>query len=380
MIFYLVFFSIYLLGNYYIFIRGWQAIPENMPVRIIYFLLFWMISLSFIISRLTGKQAWFDIHKITTWIGSYWLAAALYFFLIVVLFDLIRLFNSFLHFLPLAGSPVYLNLKLYSFVFVLLTVISLLITGNYTARRPEIKNLNISIPKKSEKYTTLKIAMVSDIHLGTLVYEKHLAKLVETINSHNPDIVLLVGDILDEELSPIIRNDIGNPLRMLKAESGVWAVPGNHEHIGNIKRAIKYIKSLNINLLSDTNVLINNSFYLIGRDDRDASRFGNPKRKPLNEIMQDVDSSLPMILMDHQPFNLNDAIQNNIDLQLSGHTHNGQFFPFNLITSRIFELSYGYLQKGKTHFYVSSGFGFWGPPIRIGSKPEIVFINVKFEN
>ena len=84
--------------------------------------------------------------------------------------------------------------------------------------------------------------------------------------------------------------------------------------------------------------------------------------------------------MDHQPANLNEAIENEIDLQLSGHTHNGQFFPFNLITRKVFELSYGYLQKGKTHFYVSSGFGTWGPPVRIGSKPEIVFINIRFSN
>lgn len=380
MIFYLIFFSVYLSGNYYIFIRGWQALPNIFAVKLIYTILFWVISLSFMISRFTGKQSFFTIHKITTWIGSYWLAAALYFFLVVLLFDIVRLANHFVTFLPLAESPLYLNLKLYAFVFVLLTVIFLLITGNYNARRPVIKNFEISIPKKNEKHPVLKIAMVSDIHLGSLVYEKYLTKLTQTINAEKPDMVLMVGDILDEELSPVIRNDIGKPFRLLNPKLGVWAIPGNHEHIGNFNKAINYIKSLNINLLIDSSVLIDNSFYLIGRNDKDAPRFGNAKRKPLKEIMQGVDTNLPLILMDHQPSNLNDAIDNEIDLQVSGHTHNGQFFPFNLITRKVFELSYGYLQKGKTHFYVSSGFGTWGPPVRIGSKPEIVFINVRFSS
>lgn len=379
MIFYLIFFGIYLLGNYYLFIRGWQALPENLPLKLIYTILFWTLSLSFMISRFTGKQAFFGIHKVTTWIGSYWLAAAMYFLLAVVLFDFFRMINHFTGFLPLSDSPLYLNLKLYSFILIVSTVIILLITGNYIARRPVIRNIYISIPKKTEKYTALKIAMVSDIHLGTLMYEKYLHRLTQTINTQNPDMVLLVGDILDEELSPVLRNDIGKPLRDLHPRLGVWAVAGNHEHIGNIQKALKYIKSLNINLLRDTAVLVDNSFYLIGRDDKDARRFGNPLRKSLPEIMQGMDKTLPMILMDHQPSNLKYAADNAIDLQFSGHTHNGQFFPFNLITRKVFELSYGYLQKGNTHYYVSSGFGTWGPPVRIGSTPEIVFINVRFE-
>jgi predicted MPP superfamily phosphohydrolase len=255
-----------------------------------------------------------------------------------------------------------------------------MIYGNINARNAVIQNYTINIDKKNEKYPELKIALVSDIHLGTMVYEKYLKKLTETINNQNPDIVLFAGDIMDEELSPILRNDIGNPLKQLHPKLGVWAIAGNHEHIGNFNKAINYIKTLNINVLIDTSVLIDNSFYLVGRNDKDSKRFGNGSRKTLKSIVDNIDKNLPLILMDHQPANLNEAIENKIDIQLSGHTHNGQFFPFNLITKKVFELSYGYLQKEKTHFYVSSGFGTWGPPIRIGSKPEIVFINLKFRN
>lgn len=379
MIFYIIFFCVYLLGNYYIFIRGWQALPPITAIKAIYLIVFWILALSFIISKFTGKQAFFGVHKITTWIGSFWMAAALYFFLSVLLIDIFRFGNHFLHFFPNSDTQLYFNFKFYTLISIIAIVCISLIYGNLNARNAIIRNISINIDKKNEKYPELKIALVSDVHLGTMVYEKYLNRLTDSINEQNPDIVLFAGDIMDEELSPILRNDIGKPLRNLKPKLGVWAIAGNHEHIGNFGKAINYIKSLNINMLIDTSVLIDNSFYLIGRNDKDARRFGNETRKPLNKIMSEVNRNLPMILMDHQPANLNEAIENKIDIQLSGHTHNGQFFPFNLITKKVFELSYGYLQKEKTHFYVSSGFGTWGPPVRIGSKPEIVFINLKFK-
>lgn len=380
MIFYIVFFSVYLLGNYYIFIRGWQALPPITAIKAIYLIIFWVLALSFIISKFTGKQSFFAIHKITTWIGSFWLAAALYFFLFVLLIDILRFTNHFLHFFPNPDTQLYYYMKFYTFISIIAIVCISLIYGNLNARNAIIRNISINIDKKNEKYPELKIALVSDIHLGTMVYEKYLNRLTDSINAQNPDIVLFAGDIMDEELSPILRNDIGKPLRKLKPKLGIWAIAGNHEHIGNFSKAINYIKTLGINVLIDTSVLIDNSFYLVGRNDKDSKRFGNGNRKTLRNITENLDKSLPIILMDHQPANLNEAIENEIDLQLSGHTHNGQFFPFNLITRKVFELSYGYLQKGKTHFYVSSGFGTWGPPVRIGSKPEIVFINIRFSN
>ena len=131
--------------------------------------------------------------------------------------------------------------------------------------------------------------------------------------------------------------------------------------------------------MRDTSLLIDQRFYLVGRDDRDKSRFTGKKRKELGELMQHVDLSRPVILMDHQPFNLEKARELGVDLQVSGHTHHGQLWPFNYITNAIYELSYGYKQIGQTHFYVSTGFGTWGPPVRLGNRPEIVQIKLIFD-
>jgi uncharacterized protein len=132
-------------------------------------------------------------------------------------------------------------------------------------------------------------------------------------------------------------------------------------------------------MLRDRSVKVADAFTLVGREDRSIQQFGSMKRKDLSDLMKDVDQSLPVILMDHQPFNLDDAVKNNIDLQLSGHTHHGQLWPFNFITDKVYELSYGYLRKGNTHFYVSCGVGTWGPPLRTTSRPEVVNIKLKFD-
>jgi predicted MPP superfamily phosphohydrolase len=126
--------------------------------------------------------------------------------------------------------------------------------------------------------------------------------------------------------------------------------------------------------------LFDDSFYVVGREDLTINQFTNLKRKELSEIVEGIDPSKPMILLDHQPAKLEQAEKNGIDLQLSGHTHNGQLWPFNFITRMVYELSWGYKQKGSTHYYVSSGVGGWGPPIRTVNRPEIISILLNFKN
>ena len=124
--------------------------------------------------------------------------------------------------------------------------------------------------------------------------------------------------------------------------------------------------------------MINNSFYLAGRDDRDSKRFSGKERKGLDKVLEGINLSLPVIMMDHQPFNLQQVVDAGVDFQLSGHTHHGQLWPFGYITNAIYEISWGYKQKGNSHFYVSSGYGGWGPPVRTGNRPEILDIYITF--
>lgn len=224
---------------------------------------------------------------------------------------------------------------------------------------------------------TLNIVVASDIHLGALVGQKRFDKIVDRINSLNPDMILLPGDIVDEDLGPVIKQTLGESLRSLKARFGVFAITGNHEYIWGVEEASRYLVDHGVTVLRDRVVPINETVYLVGREDRSMDRFTEKTRKPLKDLMAEVDSCFPVILMDHQPFHLEEGENNGVDLQISGHTHHGQLFPLNFITGRVYEISQGYKKKGKTHVYVSTGVGTWGPPVRLGNRPEIVNIKVR---
>jgi hypothetical protein len=158
----------------------------------------------------------------------------------------------------------------------------------------------------------------------------------------------------------------------------VYAVTGNHEYIGGVEPACAYLTEHGITMLRDAATVVAKSVVLAGREDISYNRGNGRKRKPLSELLNGCDRSLPIIVMDHQPFRLHEAEGQGVDLQLSGHTHHGQLFPFNFITERVFELSWGYKKKGNTHVYVSCGVGTWGPPVRIGNTPEIVDLTLTF--
>jgi len=214
--------------------------------------------------------------------------------------------------------------------------------------------------------------------LGTIIEKQHLVRIVEKVNALEPDLILIPGDIIDEDIAPVIRSNVGDTLRRLKAKDGVFAVTGNHEYIGGAQKAKQYLQLHGIRLLNDEAVFIDESYYLVGREDLMKKRMGKEGRKDLSQIMTSVNKNFPVILLDHQPFHLEQAVEAGIDLQLSGHTHHGQLWPFQLITRWVYEKSWGYLKKGHTHFYISSGVGGWGPPIRTVNRPEIVQINLSF--
>ncbi len=376
---FIIFFSIviviYTAINLYIFIRALHAFPFDGKWRFVFKIGFWAVVYSYLLGRIL-ERVWLSfLSDVLIWIGSFWLAAMLYLFLIVLFSDLIRIFGVFF---PIHSIKFSLfRMKGFGFYSASLVTFIIIVIGFFNALFPRVKQLEIDIPKKSH-FSTLNLVVASDIHLGTIIGRARFSRIAARINSLHPDLILLAGDVVDEDLAPVIRENLGDDLKKLKAKYGVFAITGNHEYIGGADRAVAYLRNNGIRVLRDEIVLIENDFYLIGRDDRSANRFQGRKRKSLSLLVSGIDRTKPLILMDHQPFGLDEAVQNEIDLQISGHTHHGQLFPLNFITNMVYEKSWGYLKKGKTHFYVSSGVGTWGPPIRLGNYPEIVRIRIKF--
>ena len=361
-----------LLGlNGYLYIRTLQCLPHIMWLRVGVSILFWLALLSFMVGMFLGDfLPDKGILSIIPSVGYTWFIAAAYLIFFCLCIDFVRIINHFFHIYPQWITGHYQLTKLILAGSMSLMVIVFLFVGNYKYRNPYRAEVEIALNKELPD-GELKIVMVSDVHLGNNIGKRELLRYVEMINSETPDLILIAGDLCDRSVKPLIKQNMREELSSLKSKYGVYFASGNHEFYGEDREQIfEYLTSAGINVLTDSVVTVG-GVIIAGREDKT-----NKHRKKVSELLRGVDRSKPLILMDHQPFNLEDAEQAGVDLQLSGHTHNGQFWPGSWVVKMMYELPYGYMQKGNTHYYVSSGLGLWGPKYRVGTKSEMVVIKL----
>ncbi|HNT41558.1 MAG TPA: metallophosphoesterase [Tenuifilaceae bacterium] len=360
--------GVYLLVNLFIYYQ--TRVVFSIPRwGILLKIIFLALVLAYPVGR--GLEAIFDGNTFTPLvrIGSMWLGAMLYLFMaFLVVWIVVVSTHTFG-----SANPIHARQVGVALVYALVSI--LLIAGYTNAITPIVRKIEVRVDKPL-RGGKLRVVAVSDIHLGTVIGKRDLAKLVKMANAQNPDVVLLVGDIFDEDVTPVINGGMGTLLEQFKSKYGVFAVTGNHEFYGGFEQKIKYLQQHGVKLLRDSTVLVDSSFYIIGRDDRQSSYMLKRERKSVEELISEVDLRKLTILLDHQPYNLDDAARCGVDLQLSGHTHNGQLWPFNYITKAMYEVSHGYYQKGGTHYYVSSGFGTWGPRLKIGNRSEVMVVEI----
>jgi predicted MPP superfamily phosphohydrolase len=374
-VFFSIVLTIYSLVNIYLFYKGYKAIPCLQRNRLLYSVTFFLLAVLFIVAKILESKHSSVITDILNIVGGFWLAFMLYGFLFFLLSDIILLILR----IPgiIRGENILLFRK-WSFIIIASASSLLIIGGFINAIIPVAREYNLTINKPAGSIKTLRIAAVSDIHLGSIIRKRSLIKLSDMIKDMKPDLVLLLGDIVDGEIGPVLRGDLLQYFTCPECTDGLYAITGNHEFIGGANRTIPYIESKGIRILKDEIVTLEGGIQLIGRIDRDSFRFYRKERMSLGELMKQADTTKPVILLDHQPFHLDETAKYGIDLQLSGHTHNGQMWPLNYVTAMIYELSYGYLKKGNTNFIVSSGYGLWGPRVRSGSRSEVLLVNIKF--
>jgi predicted MPP superfamily phosphohydrolase len=346
--------------NYYAFFRLWNLVPVGKSIVI------WVgiaLILCFFLGFLGGYFLPTSLTIITYKIGMAFFIIVLYLVLIFLILDMLRLV------LPM--KQILLN-NWTTFIVLTIVLTSFFTYGYINYRNIKRVELTVSIDKE---ILPLKIVAISDLHLGYGIGKRELDKWIELINRENPDIVLMAGDIIDNHAKSVMEREFAESLKKINSRYGVFACLGNHEYIAGLSHSLEFLKYANIKVLRDTAILVNNEFYLIGRDDRMIQN-----RKSLLELTQSLDQTKPFILLDHQPFHLSETEEIGIDLQISGHTHLGQLQPISWLTHRLFEIAHGHLQKGNSHIYVSSGIGIWGGKFRIGTQSEYVVINLKHRN
>ena len=245
---------------------------------------------------------------------------------------------------------------------IVIGMFALFLYGNVHYHHKVREELHLTTDKPLAR--PLRIVMLSDLHLGYHNPRKELARWVDLINAENPDVVLIAGDVIDMSMRPLVEENMAEEMRRLEAP--VYACLGNHEYYSSEPLAEQFYRDARIQLLRDT-CLVVGDLCIMGRDDRT-----NLRRRSVDELARMADHTKYTILLDHQPYHLEEAEQAGVDFQLSGHTHRGQVWPISWITDALYECSFGSHQRGKTRYYISSGIGIWGGKFRIGTRSEYV--------
>ena len=386
---------IYVLANLYLFrrIMGWARawLPwleegKHWAVPVFFHAFF---ALSFLIAFFLPDG---EARRVMKLVGNYRLGVLLYLFLAVAAADLLRVIlvhGGGLHGLRtahahrIAGALCAAAIALTS------------VGGMINARVIRVTPYDVTVEKDAGTMERLQVVLLADLHLGYNIGAAQMQRMVDRVNEQNADLVVIAGDIFDNEWEAVKEPDrIAEILRGIRAKYGVYAVYGNHdveepvlagftfrseEEKVSAPEMDAFLQAANIRLLRDEAVLIGGEVWLYGRPDAQRPGRGIGVRKTPEEIAAELDTDRPILVLDHQPRELDALARAGVDVDLCGHTHDGQLFPGNLTVRLAWENPYGYLKKGNLHSIVTSGVGLFGSNMRVATRAEICPITIHFK-
>ena len=354
----LIFMLLPLLGNVYVLWHVWRILPLPSWAKVVVVTLMVFAFLLLFVGFSRHVHLSMPLATAVYEIGTSWLIILLYLFMAFLLLDIGR----WVHLVPATflKNSWSGTLAVTAFMFIIF------LYGNIHYHQKVRQPLTLTTGKTLSR--KMKVVMLSDLHLGYHNRRSEFAKWVDKINEEKADLILVAGDIIDKNIQPLEEQEMHQ--EFLRLNAPVVACLGNHEYYGGESNALLFYKKADITLLRDSVTTIGD-LCIIGRDDR-----SNPKRKALSELMKGVDSTKYLVVLDHQPIQLEEAEKNGIDFQLSGHTHHGQVWPISWITESIYECAFGEWQRGSTRYYVTSGIGIWGGKFRIGTRSEYVVAEI----
>ncbi len=359
--------------KFYIWLRPFWGGVNPFLYGVLYAIVIVAVLGSFVISRIPDN----GIPRVIFAAGHYLLGFLVCFVMLVNFADLLCFLGRVVRILPAWMSP---KAMCVTGAAILLLSVLLSVYGVVHGLTIRTHGYEVWLRQAAGKEDpdSLQIGLISDLHLGYIVGESHLEKIVAAVNAANPDIVCIAGDIFDGDITSL--KDYSALQKLFgefNAPYGVYACLGNHDAGAGYEQMMEFLSGAGVTVLQDEAVVIDGRIVLAGR--RDSSPIGGQGEKRTELILPEYAETLPVIVMDHQPGNIRSYDQG-VDLILCGHTHRGQMFPFNLITDAIFDVDYGYYQipESGVQVVVTSGAGTWGPPQRIATDNEVVMIRVSF--
>ena len=386
--------NIYVLRWGYLWIGNCHHLFQSMIFPLILTVFYTLVALTPLTGFLIRKPAF--LHRILKITSNYFLGIFMYILMVLLSIDITRLFLKYVvHASWIQSRIVFAAVG----ACCICVVIIISFSGIYHAKHIKVTPYKITVDKSAPDMDSLKIVLLADTHFGYNSGAVHAQEIVDKINEQDPDLVCIAGDIFDNEYDAVREPEkISEILRTIRSKYGVYACWGNHDlnepilagftfkHKKEDSKQLKdprmkrFLQNSNIQLLEDEAVLIDNSFYVVGRKDASLIEKIEEKRKTPAQLTQKLDKDKTIIVIDHQPKELQDIADAGVDLDLCGHTHDGQTFPGNYTVKFLWENPCGYLQKGSMHNIVTSGSGVWGPAMRVGTDSEICTIDLTFSN
>jgi predicted MPP superfamily phosphohydrolase len=372
-LFFIAFFLLYGGLHFYVFLKALQAFRFHRGIGALIGFIFVVMIISPIVVRFLEKGGHDAAARFMAYTGYSWLGFLFFFFTISIAFDVLRLLVYTAGTVSKMDFSSFISAYRFFFLVALTGSILLAFYGYREAGDIRLETLRIQTDKISKEIGKITIAQISDVHLGLIVGEKQLNNIVELVKKANPDILVSTGDLVDGDINTL--NGLVDILKSIEPRYGKYAIMGNHEFYAGIDISLDFIKKSGFTILRGEGLVVHDVINIAGVDDP-AGQYFQYKEVPEKVLLSSIPRHLFTVLLKHRPVVDKDAL-GFFDLQLSGHTHKGQIYPFRYLTRLAFPLYTGYhALSDNTHLYVSRGSGTWGPPIRFLAPPEVTLIEL----
>ncbi|MDD4461002.1 MAG: metallophosphoesterase [Eubacteriales bacterium] len=369
---------LYSLSVVYVSSRVWLSVQSVMPVTLFILMVGALAGFlpAFAYAVDQGRVSR-PLIRTTAYVGFYWLAFYIYLLIPVTVIDLVYLLGRLIRGTEPHGLPAVMPInRVMLFGLSVPFSLMVLLIGTYLARSPRVRTFRIKLDKPFNAGQPLRIAFLSDLHVGSLVSVTNLKRMTERVNALRPDLILLGGDLIDNSLHLMEKSDFTYQMSQLKGPYGRYAVLGNHELVNtSAEEMAVFLDRAGIGLLQD-DVIEVAGLVLAGRNEHQTEYSGSMDRLTPEALLENTDPDRPLIVMQHQPADLDFLAGLGADLALAGHTHRGQLFPLNLLQKHQYCQTRRYARINQLHSVISAGYGTWGPPVRIGSRSEITLIQL----
>ncbi|HOW55068.1 MAG TPA: metallophosphoesterase [Syntrophorhabdaceae bacterium] len=373
-IFFITFFTLYSVLHAYVMLKAWYAFRFRFSTGCVIAAVFLIFLFAPVIVRFLENGGHETTARLAAYAGYIWMGAVFFFFAVSLTLDIVRFFVYIFSLVIRSGMPGFFHSNLLFFLLPLAASVFVTAYGFFEAQNVRTERIRIETNKLPAGIERLTIVQVSDVHLGLVIREDRLKKIVQAIREANPQILVSTGDLVDGQINDL--NGLYEMLGGIKPRYGKFAIMGNHEFYAGTDVSLDFTQKAGFRMLRGESVTIDEMINIAGVDDIVSGRHGNDTYRQERAALSGLSPGLFTVLLKHRPV-VDPASARIFDLQLSGHTHNGQIFPFTYLTRIAFPMYAGLhkLDAGPL-LYVSRGSGTWGPPIRFLSPPEVTVIEI----